>query len=91
MVAPLFPLGRVVATPAALNALAIAGEDPGELLERHQGGDWGEVLTGDAHENRRSVANGWRILSSYTVGTGRVWILTEADRSSTCLLLPNDY
>ncbi len=91
MAAPPFPLGRVVATSAALKALARAGEAPGELLERHRCGDWGEVPPEDARENRRSVANGWRVLSSYSVGTGRVWILTEADRSSTCLLLPSEY
>ncbi len=91
MVAPLFPLGRVVATPGALSSLAVAGQDPGELLERHQRGDWGEVPPEDARENRRSVANGWRILSSYAVGSDRIWIITEADRSSTCLLLPYEY
>jgi hypothetical protein len=91
MAAPLFPLGRVVATPGALNALVIAGQDPGELLERHASGDWGDVPPADAAENRRSVRHGWRILSSYQVGSQRIWIITEADRSSTCLLLPEDY
>ncbi len=91
MAAPLFPLGRVVATPGALNALAMAGQDPAELLERHQGGDWGEVPPEDARENYRSVANDWRVLSSYTAGPARIWIITEADRSSTCLLLPHEY
>ncbi len=91
MTAPLFPLGRVVATPGTLNALATAGQDPGELLERHQGGDWGGVPHEDALENRRSVANGWRVMSSYAVGPARIWIITEADRSSTCLLLPHEY
>ncbi len=91
MAAPLFPLGRVVATPGAPNLLVMAGQDPGELLERHQSGDWGDVPREDAAENRRSVRHGWRILSSYTVGSRRIWIITEADRSSTCLLLPEDY
>lgn len=91
MAAPLFPLGRVVATPASLNALAIAGQDPGELLERHQSSDWGDVSSEDAAENRRSVRNRWRLLSAYQVGPRRIWIITEADRSSTCLLLPEEY
>ena len=91
MAAPLFPLGRVVATPAALNALVMAGQDPGELLERHQSGDWGDVPSEDAAENQRSVRHGWRILSAYQVGPRRIWIITEADRSSTCLLLPEEY
>lgn len=91
MAAPLFPLGRVVATPGALNALAIASQDPGELLERHQGGDWGQVPAEDAKENDLSVREGFRIVSSHPIGTGQVWIITEADRSSTCILLPEDY
>jgi hypothetical protein len=90
MAAPLFPLGRVVATPAALNALVVDGQDPAELLDRHRSGDWGDVPREDAAENRRSVRHGWRILSSYPVDAGRVWIITEADRSSTCFLLPED-
>lgn len=91
MAASLFLLGRVVATPGALRTLATVGQDPGELLERHQSGDWGEVPPEDARENRLSVANGWRVLSSYAIGPARIWILTEADRSSTCLLLPHEY
>lgn len=91
MAASLFALGRIVATPGALNALVMDGQDPGELLERHQSGDWGDVPPADAAENRRSIRHGWRILSSYKVGLQQIWIITEADRSSTCLLLPEDY
>lgn len=91
MAAPLFPLGRIVATPGALNTLVMASQDPGELLERHQSGDWGDIPQEDAAENRRSVRRGWRILSAYRVGSRRIWIITEADRSSTGLLLPEDY
>ena len=91
MAAPLFSLGRVVATPKALNTLLTAGQDPAELLDRHRSGDWGEVPPEDAKENWSSVARGSRILSSYRVGEGRIWIITEADRSSTCFLLPEDY
>jgi hypothetical protein len=77
MAVPLFPLGRVVATPGALNLLVIAGQDPGELLDRHRSGDWGDVPPEDAVENRRSVRRGWRILSSYPVGEAgaKVWII----------------
>ena len=91
MAAPLFPLGRLVATPGALKLLAIARQDPLELLERHQGGDWGEVPAEDAKENGLSVREGFRIVSAYSVGTGKVWLITEADRSLTCILLPEDY
>ncbi len=86
----LFPLGRVVATPGALDALA--PEEPIILLQRHQSGDWGDVPPGDARENQRSLKDGTRILSVYmSAGGERVWIITEADRSSTCLLLPSEY
>jgi hypothetical protein len=91
MTAPLFPLGRIVATPRALSALLAAGQDPAKLLDRHRSGDWGEVPPEDAKENWSSVAHGFRIFSSYRVGEGRIWIITEADRSSTCFLLPEEY
>ncbi len=91
MAAPLFPLGRVVATPGALKLLAIARQDPAALLSRHQAGDWGEVPAEDAKENDLSVQAGFRILSSYPVGDHRLWIITEADRSSTCVLRSDEY
>ena len=86
-----FELGRVVATPAALEALEVSGVSPSRLLARQQSGDWGEVPRDDARENERSVKHGFRILSSYPAGDDRIWIITEADRSSTCLLLPSEY
>jgi hypothetical protein len=86
-----FPLGQIVATPGALEVLDRGAVDASVLLERHQSGDWGNVPPEDAEENERSVENGWRILSSYSVGTDRIWIITEADRSSTTLLLPSEY
>ena len=93
MTAVLFPLGSIVATPGALSLLADAGVNPVELLRRHRHGDWGEVPDEDARENEVSVGRGFRILSSYRVGNEgtRIWIITEADRSSTCLLLPEEY
>ena len=91
--AALFPLGELVATPGALALLADAGENPAVLLARHVSGDWGEVPPEDARENELSVREGFRIVSSYPVGSGgaRVWLITEADRSSTCILLPEEY
>jgi hypothetical protein len=93
MAAPLFSLGQVVATPGALTLLAGAPTNPAELLARHQGGDWGEVPPEDSRENELSVLQGFRIVSSYQVGAeGKsLWIITEADRSSTCILLPEEY
>ena len=91
--AALFALGRVVATPGALALLEEMGTSPTELLARHRTGDWGEVPTEDARENELSVREGFRILSSYAVGENgtKVWIITESDRSSTCILLPKEY
>ncbi len=89
----LFPLGRVVATPGALTALEEAGVDALTLLRRHARGDWGALYAADRKENARSVKHGWRILSSYPLGENgsKVWILTEADRSATTLLRPEEY
>ena len=90
-----FPLGQVVATPGALDALAGAGRTPAEFLDRHAAGDWGDVGGEDAAENALSLARGFRLFSSYAYDpadpTAKVWIITEADRSSTCVLLPSEY
>ncbi len=93
MAAPLFPLGRVVATPRALALLADVALDPCELLERHRSGDWGNASSEDARENRRSIKQGRHILSSYLIRSSaeRIWTITEADRYSTCVLLPEEY
>jgi len=90
MAAPLFKLGKLVATPGALAALT--PEEPLILLSRHVSGDWGDVPAEDAAENEFSVERGFRIVTSYETASGtRVWIITEADRSSTCILLPEEY
>jgi hypothetical protein len=87
-----FELGVVVATPGALELLGATGTDHTELLRRHHGGDWGEVPPEDARENEYGLKHGFRVLSSYPVGEGqRVWIITEADRSATTILLPEEY
>ena len=87
-----FPLGQLVATPGALSALTEAGDSPTSFLRRHVVGDWGELDEDDRRENERSVSAGCRLLSAYTTSTGlRIWIITEADRSSTCILLPEEY
>lgn len=86
-----FPLGQIVATPGALDLLDRHATNAMELLQRHQSGDWGCVPQEDAEENEQSVVYGNRILSSYQLGGERIWIITEADRSSTTLLLPEEY
>lgn len=89
---PLFPLGRIVATPGALAALAAAGEPAAKFIVRHARGDWGTVDAEDAMENDLSLRDGFRILSAYVTAKGeRLWIITEADRSVTTLLLPEEY
>jgi hypothetical protein len=86
-----FPIGRVVATPGALELLVEAEADLRILLARHRSGDWGELNEQDRRENELSLEHGWRVLSSYPIGEGRVWIITEADRSYTTILLPEEY
>lgn len=87
-----FPLGQIVATPGALQALEEAGESPVSFIKRHATGDWGEVDAHDQNENELSVEHGFRLLSAYSFSNGtRIWIITEADRSSTTLLLPSEY
>lgn len=85
------PLGRVLATPGALEALAEAGESPFGYVARHAIGDWGDLCEFDRRENERSLRHGWRVLSSYPVGGGCLWVITEADRSVTTILLPEEY
>lgn len=90
--APLFPLGRLVSTPAALSALVAAEQTPDVFLRRHVRGDWGEVSDGDKQANDAAIKGGDRILSAYRLRTGeRIWIITEADRTATTVLLPSDY
>jgi hypothetical protein len=88
----LFELGRVVATPGALEALERSSQRPGEFLMKHARGEWGDLDEHDAEANRIAVREGGRIVSSYKTRLGdRLWVITEADRSSTCLLLPEEY
>ena len=88
----LFTLGQVVATPGALSALQNAEQQPAEFLDRHVNGDWGEVPEEDKRENEFSVQHGFRILSASTTTAGdTIWLLTEADRSFTAILLPSEY
>jgi hypothetical protein len=90
MTAPL-PLGRVVATPGALKFLSEIGEDPFGYIARHAAGDWGELCAFDRRQNEMALREGYRVLSSYPVGRERVWVITEADRSITTVLLPEEY
>ena len=87
----LFALGLVLATPGAVAFLAAESVGVAGLLARHQSGDWGDLCAEDQAANARALVDGTRIFSSYAVATGKVWIITEADRSSTTILLPDEY
>jgi len=88
----LFPLGQIVATPGALDALTRANQSPGEFLSRHAAGDWRELDAHDLADNLYSLKHGFRVLSSYRTNAGEtLWLVTEADRASTTILLPQEY
>ena len=86
----LFNHGQIVATPGALS-LEEQGVNLLTYLHRHLSGDWGDLCDEDKEENNFSVKEGFRILSSYNTTKGRLWIITEADRSATTFLLPEEY
>ena len=87
-----FKLGRLLATPGALRAIEEAGDDPATFLLRHLSGDWGELGAEDVLENEQSLKEGFRLLSAYRLKNGtKIWIITEADRSATTFLLPEEY
>jgi len=87
-----FELGQTVITPGAQEALELAGQTPSEFLRRHISGDWGDLSDDDVQENEFSLEQGHRLLSRYETTKGeRFWIITEADRSATTILLPIEY
>lgn len=88
-----FELGTLVATPAAIAAARRAGDDlVVYALMKHGVGDWGIVGDEDKRANDRALVDGSRLLSAYLLKDGtKVWIITEADRSATTVLLPDEY
>ena len=89
-VTPLFKLGNLSQTPGVLKA--IPADDVMQALARHQSGDWGDLSAADKEENEFSVGRHLRLLSAYHAQTGeKFWIITEADRSATTVLLPSEY
>ncbi len=88
----LFPPGQIVATPGALDALHVSGPTLAVLLAKHLSGQWGDLDAHDWQANDAALRDGSRLLSAYTLDDGtRIWVLTEADRSSTTVLLPDEY
>lgn len=91
-VTPLFKLGQIVATPGALELLEQFGQQPGVYLKRHVTGDWGDIDPEDKGLNEQAIKDGLRIMSVYHLAPKKtIGIITEADRSVTTLLLPEEY
>lgn len=90
-VIPLFPLGLCRVTAGARQLCTRAGIDHASLLERHHHGDWGEISDEDFHANQHALLYGERVLSAYYLEGTKIWVLTEADRSATTVLLPEEY
>ena len=89
---PKYALGRIIATPGALEALEKNNQSPAEFLQRHVRCDWGDVCEEDAELNNQALIDGSRLLSSYCLQDGtKLWVITEADRRSSCCLLPSEY
>lgn len=89
---PRFKLGRIFATPAAVDVVNAARVSIIDLLIRHVRGNWGDICESDRQQNEMSLDAGLRLLSSYVLPNGQtVWVITEWDRSSTTFLLPGDY
>ncbi len=90
-----FPLGKLAATPGALDLLDRYHVNLFDLLVRHASGDWGDVGAEDAHANEQALIHGNRLLSCYTLVPGapdtRVWLLSEQDRSATTAIMPSEY
>lgn len=87
-----FRLGQLLITPGAFQALANVGQTPLDPIIRHFDGDWGDVCREDWEANDLALVEGTRLLSAYTLSTGvKIWVITEADRSATTILLPSEY
>ena len=86
-----FELGAIVMTTNAVQFCAAHKINPATLIQRHATGDWGDLDSNDVGANERALKLDFRIFSSYKFDAGKVWVITEADRSSTCVLLPEDY
>jgi hypothetical protein len=88
---PLFALGITVATRGALEAMQQMEVSPLALLSRHQRGDWGDLDAEDKQSNNQALTFGDRIFSAYQLKAVNFWVITEADRSATTILLPEEY
>lgn len=90
IIAETFSLGMVCATPGVIEEIPVI--DQMTALQRHARGDWGELDSEDWAENELSLKEGFRLFSVYHSDQGvKFWIITEADRSTTTILLPSEY
>lgn len=87
----LFPTGQILATRLVLSHLEAHEIAPLELIRRHVTGDFGDLSPADGFENVRAVRQGYRVLSAYRIGDQKVYVITEADRSATTVLLASEY
>lgn len=91
----LFPIGNTLMTRGVKMLLDENTLVPklitNDIISRHASGDWGDVDEEDSATNDRAIKNGDRLVSSYTISGEKVWVITEADRSSTTVLLPSEY
>jgi hypothetical protein len=86
-----FTLGQCYATAGVVQILQGAELDPMTLVQRHHGGDWGDLCSEDVLANESAIREGHRILSAYTVAGKKVYVITEANRSVTTVLLASEY
>ena len=87
----LFKLGQVVATPASLAHCDEHNIDALALIGRHAGGDWGDLCADDVAANVHAIQHDLRVLSAYSVGGAKLYVITEWDRSVTTLLMASEY
>lgn len=87
----LFPIGTVVGTPGAARFCAKHDVHPLCIVARHASGDWGDVCPDDYQANEEALKSGARVMSVYKFGDAALWIITEADRSLTTILTPDEY
>ena len=87
-----FDMGDTVATPGAIAAMSANHITASQVLHRHCHGDWGDLCEEDREQNRVALEHGLRLMSSYTMDDGSyIWVITEADRSVTTILVPGEY
>lgn len=89
---PKFALGKLVATPGALDALKESQQSAWHFFFRHMSGDWGELDEEDKLLNQQALEDGSRLLSAYRTRLGkRLYVITESDRSLSTILLVEEY